>query len=338
MLDNDNPFSVTEYRNEEEVMLRIAVLVGVGLSLLGLSTAWAQSYPSRAIRLIVPYPPGGGVDGSARVIAQALSEQLGQQVVVENRAGATGRIGTEIVAKAPPDGYTLLLGSGAPNAVVPSVTPNLPYDAIKDFAPISLIATTDYVLLVHPSLPVQSVKQLIALARAKPGEITYGSSGILSNTHLAGELLKQLAKVNMVHVAYKGTGPAMVSVLAGETAITFGGGPGAAPHIKAKRLKALATTGAKRREPNLPTIAETLPGYSISQWYGVIAPAKTPAAVIDRLHKEIVSAIANPKVARQFANLDADPTTNQPEQFRAFIKSEIDKWGKVIRAANIKIE
>lgn len=319
-------------------MLRIAVLVGVGLSLLGLSTAWAQSYPSRAIRLIVPYPPGGGVDGSARVIAQALSEQLGQQVVVENRAGATGRIGTEIVAKAPPDGYTLLLGSGAPNAVVPSVTPNLPYDAIKDFAPISLIATTDYVLLVHPSLPVQSVKQLIALARAKPGEITYGSSGILSNTHLAGELLKQLAKVNMVHVAYKGTGPAMVSVLAGETAVTFGGGPGAVPHIKAKRLKALATTGAKRREPNLPTIAETLPGYSISQWYGVIAPAKTAAAVIDRLNKEIARAIANPKVVQQFDNLDADPTTNQPEQFQAFIKSEIDKWGKVIRAANIKIE
>lgn len=319
-------------------MLRIAVLVGMGLSLLGLSTAWAQSYPSRAIRLIVPYPPGGGVDGSARVIAQALSEQLGQQVVVENRAGATGRIGTEIVAKAPPDGYTLLLGSGAPNAVVPSVTPNLPYDAIKDFAPISLIATTDYVLLVHPSLPVQSVKQLIALARAKPGEITYGSSGILSNTHLAGELLKQLAKVNMVHVAYKGTGPAMVSVLAGETAVTFGGGPGAVPHIKAKRLKALATTGAKRREPNLPTIAETLPGYSISQWYGVIAPAKTAAAVIDRLNKEIARAIANPKVVQQFDNLDADPTTNQPEQFQAFIKSEIDKWGKVIRAANIKIE
>jgi tripartite-type tricarboxylate transporter receptor subunit TctC len=308
------------------------------LSLLGSSFAWAQSYPTRSIRLIVPYPPGGGVDGAGRVIAQALSEQLGQQVVVENRAGATGRIGTEIVAKAPPDGYTLLLGSGAPNAVVPSVTPNLPYDAVKDFAPISLVGITDYTLLVHPSLPVQSVKQLVALARAKPGDITYGSSGILSNTHLAGELLNQLAKIKTVHVAYKGTGPAMVSVLAGETAITFGGGPGAVPHIKAKRLHALATTGIKRREPDIPTIAETLPGYAVSQWYGVIAPAKTPAPVIDRLYKEIARAIGNPKIAQQFANLDTDPTTNRPEQFQAFIKSEIDKWGKVIRAANIKIE
>ena len=318
-------------------MPAVAVLVCVALSILG-SSAWAQSYPTRSIRLIVPYPPGGGVDGAGRIIAQALSEQLGQQVVVENRAGATGRIGTEIVAKAAPDGHTLLLGSGAPNAVVPSVTPNLPYDAIKDFAPISLVGVTDYTLLVHPSLPVQSVKQLLALARAKPGEITYGSSGILSNTHLAGELLNQLAKIKTVHVAYKGTGPAMVSVLAGETAITFGGGPGAVPHIKAKRLHALATTGTKRREPEIPTIAETLPGYAVSQWYGVIAPAKTPAPVIDRLHKEIVRAIGNPKIAQQFANLDTDPTTNRPEQFQAFIKSEIDKWGKVIRAANIKIE
>jgi tripartite-type tricarboxylate transporter receptor subunit TctC len=316
----------------------IVVLICAGLSFMGLSTAWAQGYPTRSVRLIVPYPPGGGVDGSARVIAQALSEQLGQQVIVENRGGATGRVGTEIVAKAAPDGYTLLLGSGAPNAVVPSVTPNLPYDAIKDFAPISLVGVTDYTLLVHPSLPVQSMKQLIALARSKPGEITYGSSGILSNTHLAGELLNQLGKVNTIHVAYKGTGPAMVSVLAGETAITFGGGPGAVPHIKAKRLRALATTGTKRREPDIPTIAETLPGYAVSQWYGVIAPAKTPAGVIDRLHKEIVRAIGNPKVAQQFANLDTDPTTNRPEQFQAFIKSEIDKWGKVIRAANIRIE
>jgi tripartite-type tricarboxylate transporter receptor subunit TctC len=194
------------------------------------------------------------------------------------------------------------------------------------------------VLLVHPSLPVRSVKQLIALARSKPGEVTYGSSGILSNTHLAGELMKQLAKINMIHVAYKGTGPAMVSVLAGETAVTFGGGPGAVPHVKAKRLHALATTGSKRREADLPTIGETLSGYSISQWYGIIAPGKTPSAIIDRLHKEIVRAVANPRIAQQLANLDTDPVTNRPEQFQAFIKSEIDKWGKVIRAANIKIE
>lgn len=319
-------------------MFKAAAAICSAAFVAAIPHAEAQSYPARSIRLIAPYPPGGGIDATARVIAQALSDQLGQQVLVENRAGATGRIGTEIVAKAAPDGYTLLLGSGAPNAVVPSVTPNLPYDAIKDFAPISLIATTDYVLLVHPSLPVRSVKQLIALARSKPGAVTYGSSGILSNTHLAGELMKQLGKINMVHVAYKGTGPAMVSVLAGETAVTFGGGPGAVPHVKAKRLYALATTGAKRREPDLPTIGETLPGYSISQWYGLIAPARTPSAIIDRLNKEVARAVANPKIAQQINNLDADPVSNRPDQFQAFIKSEIDKWGKVIRAANIKIE
>lgn len=319
-------------------MFKAIAAICFAVFVVAIPQAEAQSYPSKSIRLIAPYPPGGGIDATARVIAQALSEQLGQQVLVENRAGATGRIGTEIVAKAAPDGYTLLLGSGAPNAVVPSVTPNLPYDAIKDFAPISLIATTDYVLLVHPSLPVRSVKQLIALARSKPGEVTYGSSGILSNTHLAGELMKQLGKINMVHVAYKGTGPAMVSVLAGETAVTFGGGPGAVPHVKAKRLYALATTGSKRREPNLPTIGETLPGYSISQWYGLIAPAKTPSAIIERLNKEVARAVANPKIAQQINNLDADPVSNRPDQFQAFIKAEIDKWGKVIRAANIKIE
>ena len=320
-------------------MIKAIVTVFAAVSLCGgISQALAQPYPTKSIRLIAPYPPGGGVDATARIIAQALSEQLGQQVVVENRAGATGRIGTEIVAKSTADGYTLLMGSGAPNAVVPSVTPNLPYDAIKDFAPISLVATTDYDLLVHPSLPVRSVKQLVALAKSKPGEITYGSSGILSNTHLAGELLKQLAKINLIHVAYKGTGPAMVGVLTGETAITFGGGPGAAPHIKAKRLRALATTGTQRRSPDLPTIAETIPGYSINQWYGILAPAGTPSPVLERLHKEIVRAVAAPKVVQQLTNLGAKPDSNQPDTFRAFIKSEMDKWGRVIRAANIKIQ
>lgn len=315
-----------------------AIAVCIAIALFSPLYTWAQAYPTKSVRLIAPYPPGGGVDATARIIAHALSEQLGQQVVVENRAGATGRIGTEIVAKSPADGYTLLLGSGAPNAVVPSVTPNLPYDAIRDFAPISLVATTDYDLLVHPSLPVRSVKQLIALAKAKPGEITYGSSGILSNTHLAGELLQQLAHVKLIHVAYKGTGPAMVSVLTGETAITFGGGPGAAPHIKAKRLRALATTGSKRRTPDLPTISETLPGYSINQWYGVLAPAGTPPAVLDRLHKEIVRAVGNPQVVQLLTNVGATPASDKPDEFRAFIKSEMDKWGKVIRAAGIEVK
>lgn len=319
-------------------MAKVIAAACIAISFFSTLDLWAQGYPTKSIRLIAPYPPGGGVDATARIVAHALSEQLGQQVVVENRAGATGRIGTEIVAKSSADGYTLLLGSGAPNAVVPSVTPNLPYDAMRDFAPISLVATTDYDLLVHPSLPVRSVKQLIALAKAKPGEITYGSSGILSNTHLAGELLKQLAHVNLIHVAYKGTGPAMVSVLTGETAITFGGGPGAAPHIKAKRLRALATTGTRRRTPDLPTISETLPGYAINQWYAVLAPAGTPPSILDRLHKEIVRAMGNPKVVQQLTNVGATPATDKPDELRAFIKSEMDKWGKVIRAAGIEVK
>ena len=313
-------------------------MLSIALWLFGVAHACAQAYPSKAIRLIVPYPPGGGVDGAARVIAQALTEQLGQQVVIDNRGGATGRIGTEMVARSAPDGYTLLLGSGAPNAVLPAVVPKLPYDAVKDFVPISLVGTTDYTLVVHPSLPVRSVKELLALARANPGKLDYGSSGVLSNTHLAGELLNQLGHVRMSHVAYKGTGPALISVLTGETAVSFGGGPGAAPHVNAKRLRALATTGSKRRSPDLPTIAETLPGYEVNQWYGVLAPAGTPRDVLDRLHHEIARAIGNPRTSQLFTNLDTDPVTNTPQEFAALIKAEIAKWAKVTKAANITAE
>lgn len=300
--------------------------------------AWSQTYPAKPIRLIVPFPPGGGVDGSARVIGQWLSEQLHQQVVIDNRGGASGRIGTEIVAKSPPDGYTLLLGSGGPNAVIPSITPNLPYDAVKSFAPISLIGSTDYTLMVHPSLTVTTVKQLIALARSRPGQLTYGSSGVNSNTHLAGELLNVTAKIKLTHVPYKGTGPALVSVLTGETAMAFGGGPATVPHIKAKRLIAVATTGAKRRSPELPTLSETLPGCEVSQWYGVLAPAGTPRDIIDRLHKEIARAIANPKVVQQLANLDTDAVSTTPDALHAHIKSEIAKWAKVAKIANLTPE
>lgn len=317
---------------------RIAVALCCAPALLGISHAVAQGYPTRPVRLIVPYPPGGGVDATGRVIGQALTEQLGQSVVIENRAGATGRIGTEMVAKSSADGYTLLLGSGAPNAVIPSVTPNLPYDAVKDFAAISLVGTTDYTLVVHPSLPVRSVKELIAFMKANPGKLTYGSSGILSNTHLCGELLNQLAEVNAIHVAYKGTGPALLSVLTGETVMSYGGGGAVMPHVTARRLRALATTGTKRRAPELPTISESLPGYHVNQWYGVLAPAGTPPAVLDRLHKEIVRAIANPKVAQQLTSLDTDAVASSPQEFSALIKSEIEKWAKVIKAAKIPVD
>ena len=318
-------------------MSRIAASACI-VFLFGVANAWAQGYPAKPIRMISPYPPGGGIDASARIISQALTEQLGQQVIVDTRPGATGRIGTEIAAKSPADGYTLLLGSSAPNAIIPSASPRLPYDAIKDFAPISLVGTTEYTLVVHPSLPVRSVKELMALAKANPGKLTFASSGTLGAAHLAGELLNLLAKVNIIHVAYKGTGPAAVSVLTGETVMSYGGGPAIAPHVKAGRLRALATTGSKRRNRELPTMSETVPGCIVNQWYGVLAPAATPRDILDRLHNEIVRAIANPKVAQQFANLDTDAVTNTPQEFAALIRSDMEKWARVIKIAKIPVE
>src|SRR5712671_1888108 len=227
-------------------MRRIVVAAGFALVLIGIPNALAQGYPNKSIRLIAPYPPGGGIDASARIIGQALAEQLGQQVIVDNRAGATGRIGTEIAAKSPADGYTLLLGSSAPNAIIPAASPRVPYDAIRDFAPISLVGRASYVLVVHPSLPVHSVGELIALAKANPGKLTFASSGVLGASHLAGELLSRMANISIVHVAYKGTGPAAVSVLTGETVMSFAGGAEAGMLVAAKRLRALGTTGSKR--------------------------------------------------------------------------------------------
>jgi tripartite-type tricarboxylate transporter receptor subunit TctC len=308
------------------------------LILVASAGAHAQAWPVKTIRMISPYPPGGGIDGSARIISQALTEQLGQQVVVENRPGASGRIGTEVAAKAPADGYTLVLGSVAPNAIIPSSAPRLPYHAIKDFAPISLVAATEYVLVVHPSLPVRSVKELIALAKAKPAELTYASSGNLGAPHLAGELLNYLGKVSTVHVPYKGTGPAALAVLTGETVMASGSGPAVMAHVQAGRLRALATTGAKRSIPALPAMGESLPGYVVTQWYGVLAPAGTPAAVIERVNREIVRATQMPKVAQQFAALGAGAVSTTPAEFAALIRTDMEKWGRVIKAAKIEVE
>lgn len=319
-------------------MSKIVVWPGIVLILLGISNASAQAYPSKPIRLIVPYPPGGGVDAAGRIIAQALTEQLSQQVVVDNRSGATGRIGTEMAAKSPADGYTLLLGSVAPSAIIPSVSPTVPYDAIKDFSPISLVGTTDYTLVVHPSLPVRSTRDLLALAKAQPRQLTFASGGILGAAHLAGELMKQLAKVDIVHVSYKGVGPATVSVLSGETVMTFTQGPAVTEAVKAHRLRALATTGSKRRISDVPTMGETLPGYSVTQWFGVLAPAGTPRDILNRLHKEIGRVIASPKVVLQLMKFDTSAVTSTPEEFLAFIKSEMEKWGKVIKVAKISVE
>ena len=302
---------------------------------LASSVVTAQPWPVMPIRMISPFPPGGGIDASARIISRVLSEHLGQQVVVENRPGAGGRIGTEVASRAAPDGYTLLLGSIAPNAIIPSFTPNLPYDAIKDFSPITLVGTTDYTLVVHPSLPVRSVSALIQLAKGKPQQLTFGSSGKLTASHLCGELLNLLANVKTTHVAYKGTSLAATAVLSGEIVMLFGSGPSVAPHVAANRLRALATTGSKRGSSNLSLMKETLPGFEVTQWYGVLAPNGTAQPIIDRLHKEIARAVEDPKIIQQFARLGADAVSTTPQEFALLIKSDIAKWGKIVRAANI---
>jgi len=314
------------------------ILLSAALAGFAATNASSQAYPSKPVRLISPYPPGGGTDATARLVAQALGDQMGHQVIVDSRGGASGRIGTELAAKAAPDGYTLILGNVAPLAILPGSGMKLPYDAVRDFQPVSLIATSDYILTVHPSLPARSVKELIALARAKPGVLTYASSGNMGGPHLAGELINLLAKVDILHVPYKGNGPAAIAILTGESQMMFGSGPSVVPHIDAGKLRALATTGAKRTIPKLPTMAELLPGYEVTQWYGILVPAGTPKEVVARLHKEMVTAVGNQKIAQALVKLGTQPLSTTPEEFAAFIKSETAKYAKVIKAAKITPE
>jgi tripartite-type tricarboxylate transporter receptor subunit TctC len=301
----------------------------------------ADAYPSRPIRMIVAYPPGGGTDIVGRFMAQKLTEQLGQNVVLDNRGGATGNIGTEMAARANPDGYTLLMGNVAPNAINVSLFKSLPYDPVKDFAPVSLVAITPNILVVNPAVAVKTVKDLIGLAKAKPGTINYPSAGIGSSSHLAGELLRSLAGVDIVHVPYKGGGPALVDVLSGQMQIMFATLPAAMPHVKSGKLRPVAMTTAKRSiaMPDLPTIAESgVPGYEASTWYGLLLPARTPASIVDRLHAETVKALAVPELRERLVGQGFEPVGGTPAEFAAYIKSEIVKWGKVIKAAGITQE
>jgi tripartite-type tricarboxylate transporter receptor subunit TctC len=298
--------------------------------------ALAQGYPVKSVRLISPYPPGGGTDATARIIAQALSEQLGQQVVVDSRGGANGAIGTEIAAKSPADGYTLVLGNSATHAILPNMSQKLAYDAVKDFTPISVATLADFVLVVHPSLPVKNVKELIALARSQPGQLNYAAGGTGTPSHLAMELFNMLAKTRLVQVAYKGNGPASVGLITGECSVMIGSGPSVVPHFATGKVRPLATTGSKRSLRDLPTMAEFLPGYEVVQWYGILAPAGTPKEIVDRLNKEIARAVVSPKTSQALTNLGLQPYANSTDEFRALIRSETDKWGKVIKAANIK--
>ena len=322
-------------------MIQLIRAVGLAAALAcAFGNAAAQQYPSKPIRFVVPYVPGGGTDTLARLVGQKLSEALGQSVVIDNRPGAGGVIGGDMVAKSPPDGYTIMLASASPITVAPHIQKQMPYNPLKDFAPVTLIAIVPAVLAVHPALPVKSVKEVIALAKAKPGQLTFSSSGNGGTGHVSGEMFKMLAGVDMLHVPYKGTAPATTAVLSGEVSLTFANMISVLPHIKSGKLRALAVTTTKRSPvlPNLPTVAETVPGYLSGPWYGVLAPAGTPAPIVSRLNQEIVKIIRSPEVSENLRSEGADPIGSSPAEFAAHLKSELDRMGKVVRQSKMKID
>ena len=320
-------------RNLHACLLLIAVLIP--------SLAAAQSYPAKPIRIIVSYPAGGANDIVARSVGQKLNELLGASIVVDNRSGAGGTIGADVAAKAPADGYTLLMAAGA-HTLAPSLYIKMPYDIVRDFAPISISAKSTYLLVVHPSVPAHSVKELIALARATPGRFNYASSGIGAPPHLAGEMFNTLAKVQMVHVAYKGDTPAIADLLGGHVDLAFLAVSATSPHIKAGKLRALAVTGAQRTPvmPDLPTIAEAggLKEFDISTWWGLLTPAGTPADAISKLSAAMAKIAAMPDIKTRFGELGVEAASDTPDQFGAFIKSEIQKFAKLAKLAGVKPE
>jgi tripartite-type tricarboxylate transporter receptor subunit TctC len=318
---------------------KLVIALGAG-ALLPDVPALAQIYPSKPIRLISPYAPGGGTDILGRLIGQKLTESLGQSVVVENRPGAGGLIGTELVAKSPADGYTIMLASPSPIVVAPHLYKKLPYSPLKDLTPITLISIVPAIMAVHPSVPARSVKESIQLAKAKPSQLTYSSSGNGGTGHLAGAMLDSMAGTRMIHVPYKGTGPATTAVVAGEVSLSFGNMISMLPHVKSGRVRALAVTSAKRSPvlPDVPVVAETVPGYAAGPWYGVLAPAGTPAAVIGLLNREIVKMLHTPELKDILSAEGAAPIGSSPAEFAALLKEETERWGRVVRQADIRIE
>ncbi|MCW5603155.1 MAG: tripartite tricarboxylate transporter substrate binding protein [Burkholderiales bacterium] len=302
--------------------------------------ACAQPYPERPVRVIVPYSPGGVVDSVARIAGSRLAIMLGQQIVVDNRAGGGGNIGVEIVVRATPDGYTLLMGSNGTNAINPSLYARLPFDPAKDLVPVSLVATGALALVVPASLPATSVSALIALARTKPDAINYASSGNGSTSHLAGELFKSMAGIDMVHVPYKGAAPALIDVASGRIQVMFTGVSTTLPHVKAGRLKALGVTGGKRLEvlPGTPAVAEQLPGYDVTSWYGVFAPAGTPKKRVDILQRSFATILATQEAQTSIAAIGAEAEASTPEQLGRMVHQERIKWAKVIRAIGTRVE
>ena len=303
-------------------------------------TAYAQDYPTRPVRLIVPTSPGGGTDISARIVAPKLSEYLGRQVVVENRAGASTMIGVEHVARAAPDGYTLLMGISS-LAIIPYTHTNVPYDPVKDFAPVSQVVVVPLILAAHPSLPARSVKQLIAFAKARPGQLNFSAGSPGGNPHMAMELLLSMSGLKMVHVPYKGQGPGLVALVAGHVSLAMANILGALPHVKTGRLRAIGVTSAKRAiaAPDVPTIAEAgVAGYEVVQWFGILAPANTPRDIIAKLHAGTARVLQDAAVKQRFLNDGGEPVGNTPDAFAAVIRADLKKWSTLIRNAGIRLE
>jgi len=310
----------------------------IALCAVGAAASAQPVYPVKPIRLVVPFVPGGSTDFIARIMGQKLDEALGQQVIVENRAGAGGNIGLDYVAKSPPDGYTLIFGHVGTFGFGPSLYQKLPYDPVRDFAPIVLFAMVPNMLVVHPSLPARNVKELVALAKARPGRINYGSSGNGSASHLATEYFKLLSKTDITAIPYKGTGPLVTDVIAGEISLTITGVPPLYPHVQSGRLRALGVGSTKRLSllPDLPTIAEAgVPGYESSTWFGPLAPARTPREIVVRLNAELMKILQRPDIRSRFAAEGVEGLGSTPEEFGAYIKAEIERWGRVIKAAGI---
>ena len=322
-------------------MMNWMVLLCASVTALASGAALAQAWPARTIRIIVPFPPGGGNDVVGRLIAQKLTERIGQQVIVENRAGANGIVGLQALMQAAPDGYTLGVGAAGPMAVNPFLYDKLPYDPNKDFAAISNVANFPLMLVTHPSVAAKTTRDLVALAKAKPGTLHYSSPGSGNSGHLAGELFNTLAGIKTVHVPYKGQGPALTDLIAGQVQMLYSSIPSVLPHVKQGQLNAIAVGSAKRVPslPEIPTIAESgVPGYEAYSWAGILAPAATPKDIVARLNREIVEVLKQKDVAERLISQGAIPVGDTPEQFAAYIKAENEKWGAVVRAANIKVD
>ena len=318
------------------IRLFVAAVLGLFATLGG-----AQSYPVKPVRMIIPYPPGGGTDFFARTLGAKLSESLGQPLVMEQRPGAGGVIGADVAAKAAPDGYTLLIGQASNLAINQHLMGKLPYDPVRDFSPVTLIGGSPNLLVVHPSLPVRTVKDLVALARAKPGAINYASAGNGSPGHLAAEYFKRTAKIDLVHVPYKGANPALMDVLAGHASLYFTSPVSAQALVQSGRLRQIAVTSAKRFPPlpDVPTIAESgYPGYEVIAWFGLLVPAATPADLVNRANADTAAALKSADVRQRMANEGMEPVGNSPREFGAFLASELKKWGRVVAEAGVKLE